>query len=290
MTDTTTPATHTGSYYLIVQPTSLQTTVNQAIDAGLWYLHTTMDRATTTNGNSQTVAWGGWDGWIGQRMFECLRLPECRSGLDATNVQAFEVSSHYENGPTVDPYTDDVARGLARVMYYMTPYTSTPAGPKIISYNPALMAARCSDGTQPNYTAKTCATGTYINYNPGATSCTTAPTTPCTFTYDGNGNGQILIEANDGVGDPGYQTGMIVTAIVASQNTAGIARTGAVSRSGGLPGVLGQTYLNIVQRLIDVYRLLPVLRRRPEHRWLRQRRWMGVLLRWHSNRRRLLRR
>ncbi len=249
VTDTMTSTVYTGNYYLIVQPTSLQATVNQAIDAGLWYLHTTMDRANTTNANSQTIAWGGWDGQLGNG---CIGAYDCfnAGGLDATNVQAFEVSGHYENGPATDPYTDDVARGLARVMYYMTPYSTTLYGAKTISYNPALMAARCSDGTQPNYTAKTCASGTYINYNPGATTCTTAPATPCTFTYDGNANGQMLIEANDGIGDPGYQTGMIVTAIVASQNPAGVARTGA-AKTATLPGVLGQTYLNIVQDLVD---------------------------------------
>jgi hypothetical protein len=151
-----------------------------------------------------------------------------------------------------------VARGLARVLYFLAPYQNTvsvggyTSGPKVISYNPALMAARCSDGTQPNYAAKTCATGTYINYNPGATSCTTAPVTPCTFTFDGNSNGQVLIEANDAYGDPGYQSGMIVTALVASGNPAFVATTGvAASVSPALPGVLGQTYGNIVQDLVD---------------------------------------
>ena len=89
---------------------------------------------------------------------------------------------------------------------------------------------------------------TLINYNPSATTCT-AP--PCNFTYDGNSNGQMLSFLNaDTELDYGYQTGMIVTAIVASQHAAGVARTGAAA-GGGLPGVLGQTYVNIVQDLID---------------------------------------
>lgn len=254
VTDTTNPAVYTGNYYLIVQPSSLQATVNQAIDNGLWYLHTSMDRANTTNANSQTIAWGGWDGQLGNGClnngYACLNV----GGLDATNVQAFEVSGHYENGPSVDPYSDDVARGLARVMSYLKPVTNTNVGDieggngtKMVSYNPALMAARCSDGSQPNYAARTCATGTYINYNPGATSCSSPP---CSFTYDGNGNGQMLIPLNDAFDYSGYETGMYVAAIVASQNTAGVARTGAAA-SGALPGVLGQTYVNIVQDLID---------------------------------------
>ncbi len=96
--------------------------MNQAIDAGLWYLHTTMDRANTTNVASQTIPWGGWDGQLGHG---CLGSYDClfSGGLDSTNVQAFEVSGHYENGITTDPYTDDVARGLARVMYFIAAYS-----------------------------------------------------------------------------------------------------------------------------------------------------------------------
>jgi hypothetical protein len=178
-------------------------------------------------------------------------------------VQAFEVSGHYENASTLDPYTDDVARGLARVVSYLVPsangqyfgqYGYGPGGAKTIDYNPALAATRCSDGSLPNNygtSSQSCTLLlTLINYNAGATTCTTPP---CTFTYDGNSNGQILIPSGDGVGDWGYQTGMIVTAIVASQNTAGVARTGPGPVTGppALPGVLGQTYLNIVQDLID---------------------------------------
>ncbi len=247
VTDTNTSATYTGNYYVIVQSSSLSSAADQAIDNGLWYLHISMDRANTTNANSQTVAWGGWDGQLGNGCpaggYACANY----GGLDATNVQAFEVSGHYENGPSTDPYTEDAARGLARVMYYLIPYsTSSLQGAKSVTYNPALMAARCSDGSQPNYAAKTCATGTYINYNPSATSCT-AP--PCSFTYDGNSNAQLLYQGNDG-GYPGYQMGMMLTAIVASQTPAAIAKTG-VKASGGLPGVLGQTYKDIVQDLVD---------------------------------------
>ncbi len=264
VSDVTNPAAYTGNYYLIVQPTSLASSVNQSIDAGLWYLHTTMDR-TTTPVNSLPVPIGGWDGTLGNGCVGTGNACLNSLGLDSNNVQAFEVSGHYENGPGVDPYSDDVARGLARLMMYLLPAANSkiygaypsygPGGSKTISYNPALMAARCSDGTQPNYTAKTCATGTYINYNPNATSCTTAPSSPCTFVYDGNSNSQTLTFANgaDGEGDFGYQTGMVVTAIVASQNPNGVARTGtgAVAGMPALPGVLGQTYHNIVQDLVD---------------------------------------
>ncbi len=131
------------------------------------------------------------------------------------------------------------------------------------------MAARCSDGTQPNYTAKTCATGTYIAYNPGAASCTTAPSTPCTFTYDANSNGQILYEANDSSGDPGYQTGMLVTAIVASQNKAGVRPNRSRFKYKSEPS--GRIRANLSHDRAGSDRcdwLLPVLRRFPKYRWV----------------------
>jgi hypothetical protein len=60
----------------------------------------------------------------------------------------------------------------------------------------------------------------------------------------------MIIEGNDSLGDPGYQSGMLVTALVASGNPAGVAQTG-VAGGAGLPGILGQTYQNIVQDLVD---------------------------------------
>ena len=252
VTDTTTSATYTGNYYLIVEPNTLAAQVDQAIDGGLWYLHTTEERGSTTDPNSNTVQYGSWDNDIqGCDGYACSYSV---GGLNATNVQAFEVSGHYENGPSTDPYTDDVARGLARMMQYLAPYSITNAGDKVIYYDPSLMASRCSDGSLPLTYGNpgTCSGGaTYINYNPGATTCTSPPCDfsagPLANTFDGNANGQILIPSDD---DPGYQTGMYVTAIVAGQNPTGTAKLGATA-GGGMPGVFGRTYLNIVQDLID---------------------------------------
>jgi hypothetical protein len=258
VTDTTkSTVVATGNYPVVVEWNAvsgtftaanlLQAKVNGAIDNGLWYLHTAMDRATTTNANSVVVPWGGWDGQLGNGClnggYACLDA----GGADATDVQAFEVGGHLANGPAADPYTDDVARGLARVLYYLEPESITVSGAKTIDYDPSLTAARCSDGTLPNFVTKTCTTGTYINYNPTSTTCKGPP---CTFTYDGNSNKQIIIEANDGEGNPGYQSGMMVGALVAANNPTAVATTGTAPTA-SLPGVLGQTYQNIIQDLID---------------------------------------
>lgn len=247
VTDTTNPATYTGNYYVVVQANTLTSRVNMAVDNGLWYLHKTMWRETTTNSANQPVAWGGWD-TVGHG---CSGVA-CSSagGNTANNTQAFEVSGHLETGPSADPYTDDVARGLARVMSFLVPKANNFDGAKTIGYNPAVQASRCSDGSLPNYSVNppTCTPpATLILYAQGSTSCANPP---CTFTFDGNSNAQMIIAGNDNAGDPGYQAGMLLTAIVASGNVAGVAKTGAAA-SGGLPGVYNQTYKDLVQDLAD---------------------------------------
>lgn len=248
VTDATTPASYTGNYYVVVQANTLTARVNMAVDNGLWYLHRTMWRETTTNSASQQVPWGGWDTNGGHNCSGAA----CSSagGNTANNTQAFEVSGHLETGPATDPYTDDVARGLARTMSFLVPRANNFDGAKTINYNPAVQASRCSDGSVPNYSVNppTCtAPATLVLYAQGATSCTTPP---CTFTFDGNSDGQMIIAGNDNAGDPGYQAGMLLTAIVASGNPAGVSKTGTAG-SAGLPGVYNQTYKNLVQDLVD---------------------------------------
>ena len=259
--DTTTHETGSNSYLVEMQPTSLQHTVNVAIDSGLWFLHTTMWRVNGLVGPN-TVAYnaGGWDDSSGSPGCQGTGQ-DCTSygGIDATNVEAYEVKGHLENGPATDPYTEDVARGLARMEYFLIPYAisdttggsfgnTVGGGPttgvtKSISYNPANFAVRCSDGSQPTSYGPpaTCtAPATPINYNPGATSCTSPP---CQIVYDGNSNSQVVYEGNDS-GDPGYQLGMFVTAFVATGNPAG-------KVVGGVTGIQGQTYQNLVQDMSD---------------------------------------
>jgi hypothetical protein len=258
VTDTTTSQSGTNSYLVEMQQNTLVHTVNVAIDSGLWYLHTQMWR-TNSPANGEPVNWGGWDDNSGSP--GCIGTAEaCLSygGIDANNVEAFEVKGHFESGPSTDPYTDDVARGLARMEYFLLPFAvndttgasfgTTLGGPysgvtKSITYNPADTAVRCSDGTQPtSYGPPAVCGGTAkpIYYNSTATSCTSPP---CQIVYDVNSNKQLIYEGNDS-GDPGYQAGMFVTAFVASGNPAGVARAGPA-------GVLGETYKDIVSDLVD---------------------------------------
>ncbi len=76
VTDTTTSATYTATYPIVVEWNAVSGTytaanllaaeVNVAIDNGLWYLHAAMDRTTVTNANkSVVVPVGGWDGGLG---------------------------------------------------------------------------------------------------------------------------------------------------------------------------------------------------------------------------------
>ncbi|MGP0074265.1 MAG: hypothetical protein ACLPWF_20315 [Bryobacteraceae bacterium] len=249
VTDTVTKETGSNSYLVEIFANNLTSRVNIAIDSGLWFLHVTMGRENSP-ANGQPVNTGGWDGFAGcppGSQTSSVNICIGAGGLDATNVQAFEVKGHLENGPASDPYTDDVARGLARMMAFLIPESTTYEGTKTFSYNPANMAVRCSDGTEPtSYGPPAVCGGTAkpINYNPGATSCTTAPTTPCNFTYDINGNGQLIVTGNDSFGDPGYQMGMFVDALVATANPTGVAKAGPT-------GVVGQTYKNIVTDIVD---------------------------------------
>jgi hypothetical protein len=248
ITDTSTSKEGSATFPVIQQEDTLSARVNVAIDSGLWFVHTSMWRGTTTV-NSNTVNVGGWDDYDEP----CINSNNCGAygGIDANYVQAYEVNGHLENGPATDPYSDDVARGLARMMNFLIPMAvSGPSTPvHQVSYNPAILVDRCSDGSTPNFTPNppTCVSpATLIEYNPGATSCTSPP---CNFAFDSNSNAQMLMEGNDS-GYNGYQAGMFVDALVASGNPAGTAKAGATSAP-GLPGVYGQTYQNVVEDLVD---------------------------------------
>jgi hypothetical protein len=262
VTDTTNPASYTGNYPIILQANNLQARVNIAIDNGLWYLHSTMWRNTDS---ATGTPWGGWDNGSGSAACGgyfngCINS----AGWDATNVQAFLVSGHLETGPPVDPYTDDVQRGVQRLFFFMEAYNVTPASgggsnvvpSRTVAYNPALTATRCSNSnTVPaNYgtTTQSCTSPeTLINDNPSATSCTSPP---CTFTFDGNSNGQMIFQTNDGFNVFGYQDGMLIDALVATQNPTGTALTGYTAATNpytGTKGVRGMTYKDIVQDIAD---------------------------------------
>jgi hypothetical protein len=241
VTDTSNSTNSSATYYVTQELNNLNSRVNVAIDWGLWYMHQTEWRGTTTV-SSKTVNWGGWDTQltacptINGNAFDCSPY----AAINAENVQAFEVSGHYATGPATDPFTDDVARGLARMTSFLT--AQPVVGNKYL-YNPATVNYTCKDGTAPQTSDPTCLTHTgQFFYNPGATSCTSPP---CTITYDGNSNGQMIYE-NDSEGEPIYETSPYLDALVASETPASVAVTGPA-------GVLGATYKNIVQDILDFY-------------------------------------
>jgi hypothetical protein len=251
VTDSTQKTSGSANYYLTQQcglsspapctpALALASRANVAIDDGLWYLHQTMWRNTTTVGGN-TINWGGWDTQtyacptVGGDAYACT-YPGV---INAENVQAYEVSGHYGTGPATDPYTDDVARGLARMFNFLASeanFTNT------YQYNPATVNYGCSDGSQVQTNGTCVAPATPVYYNAGATSCTSPP---CVFTFDGNKDGN-MIYSNDGSGEQIYTGGPFMDALVASETPNALAPTGP-------GGVLGLSYQNIVQNMADWY-------------------------------------
>jgi hypothetical protein len=83
------------------------------------------------------------------------------------------------------------------------------------------------------------------NFNPGGVftvpgGCTTPP---CPINPDANGN-HLAIRISSG--NPNYEDGMIMDAIVASATPAAVTVTGPV-------GVVGRTYKDIIQDMVDAY-------------------------------------
>jgi hypothetical protein len=241
VTDTTTSTSGSATYYVTQELDNLNSRVNVAIDWGLWYMHQTMWRNSTT-AYGGTINWGGWDTQtyacptVNGSAFDCIYY----GSINAENVQAFEVSGHLANGPASDPFTDDVARGLARMTAFLS---SEVVAPVNYLYNPATVNYTCKDGSVPQTSDPTCTShGGQLFYNASATSCT-AP--PCSITYDGNGNSK-MIQSNDGSGETTYTTSPFLDALIASGTPAATASTGP-------SGVIGATYKNIVQDILDFY-------------------------------------
>jgi len=259
VTDTTNPANGSANYLVIMEANTLASRVDVAIDWGLWYMHQTMWRQNSP-ANGQTVNWGGWD----TQIFSCPTVNgnawDCfyYGSIDANNVQAFEVSGHTagETNAAIDPYADDVSRGAARMLVMLANQGNNT---DTYYYNPATSNYSCNIGgtiydpyvyyTSSPYVYPYCAgTGTQVFYEPAATSCLSPP---CAFTPDGNSNGQMIYSA-DLSGEPIYTTGPFIDALVASGTPTAVAPTGTPV-GGGLPGIQGQTYQNIVQDMVDWY-------------------------------------
>ena len=242
VTDTTTSDTGSANYYVIQEPNNLSSRVNVAIDWGMSYLHRTMWRNGT---NPNTATSGGWD----TNTYSCTNVNGAAynciyyGSIDAENVEGFEVNGHLASGPATDPYTDDVARGLARMFTFLGVQAITTSTTDTFTYNPATASFTCADGSVPQTSDPTCAThGGQHQYNAGATSCT-AP--PCTFTFDANNNKQALFSA-DGSSEPIYTTSPFLDALV-------LANTPNATAPTGIAGVVGESYQNIIQDILDYY-------------------------------------
>jgi hypothetical protein len=237
--DTTNSTSTTTKYYVTQELNNLNSRVNVAIDWGLWYMHQTEFRQNAP-ANGQTVNWGGWDtlcNAVNGNTYDCLGY----GSINAANVQAFEVSGHLQSGPSTDPYTDDVYRGINRMLIFLT---SEAVASVTYEYDPSKESYTCADGSIPQTTDLGACSGHGGRhyYNSGATSCT-AP--PCTITWDGNKNG-LMTYSSDGSGEYSYTTSPFLDALVASGTPTAVAPTGGA-------GIKGATYKDIVQDIIDFY-------------------------------------
>lgn len=114
VTDTNKGATASQTYPIVVREVSPEVQVNAAIDDGLWYLHTQMDRFSRDG-----VDYGYWSG----------------TGYDistsASAILAFEIQGHLAGGdPGKNPYVDTVRRGLNYLLSqtFQQLLTAQPAG------------------------------------------------------------------------------------------------------------------------------------------------------------------
>lgn len=244
--DTTNGTSTSANYYVAQEMDVLSSRVNVAIDWGLWYMHQTEWRlnANAISAGNPPVNWGGWDGQSGSPGCNLVNSNAWDCGYygvtDAENVQAFEVNGHLASGPASDPYTDDVVRGTARMLSFLT---SEAVVANVYQYNPATANYTCKDGSIPTTGDPLCAShsGQFF-YNSGATSCT-AP--PCAITFDGNKNG-LMTYSSDGSNEYSYTTSPFLDALVASGTPAAVAPTGSA-------GIKGAAYKDIVQDILDFY-------------------------------------
>ena len=241
--DTTASVQYTGNYLVIWENNTLQSRVNVAIDWGLWYLHQNMYHPTATTGTWARNCAPGYPGYACYNNY---------GGLDANNAQAFEVNGHLATGPATDPYTSDVAEGLADMLLYLN---QQAVRSKSYTYNPATANFGCSDGTAPTTTnhgsphfyCDTSATPVY--YEPSSTSCGSPP---CSFTFDGNSNG-LAIYVN---GESWYyEPGMFADALVASGKpalTAASLPAPYVGYGSSFNGSIGtESFKDITQDIVD---------------------------------------
>jgi hypothetical protein len=122
--DTTNGTSASATYPVIVEANNASPPpqIDVAIDEGLWYLHTMMNRYNNSPGTSDGLHYGDWT--------VCFAGDVACDGyvaVSATNTQAFEVNGHLQNGPATDPYTDDVLRGMNSIVNLWLTTEAIPA-------------------------------------------------------------------------------------------------------------------------------------------------------------------
>lgn len=122
ITDTSSNQSASKTYLVAMRNQNLQTKTNIAIDEGLWYLHTTLRRTTVG-----VINYGAWDSGGNASSGYYAATP--------SNIQAFEVNGHFENGPADNPYTEDVARGLKSVFSWLSTSAISANGPPVTLNN-----------------------------------------------------------------------------------------------------------------------------------------------------------
>ncbi|HXD74985.1 MAG TPA: MBG domain-containing protein [Vicinamibacterales bacterium] len=111
--------TASAQFPIVVKHRTLDVDIDMAIDRGLWNIHTKMSRGTFAAG---APGWGAQYGfWSGSGQY----------APTAAALQAFGVNNHQEGkNAGVDPYQEDVARGLAFLDAQLVPVNigTTPNG------------------------------------------------------------------------------------------------------------------------------------------------------------------
>jgi hypothetical protein len=109
VTNTSTGESGSAEYYIQIRDQELKAEVNVAIDEGLWYLHKTMRRYDTR---------GDWysGGYAASYYYSAT----------ASNVTAFLVNAHQENGDPANPYVETVQRAMKRCFEYLTREAISP--------------------------------------------------------------------------------------------------------------------------------------------------------------------